>query len=281
MGSFLVLSTKQRKKGKKKRLLRVRVHSFSFVFVFFLQASRVMSCLRPSSLPRAPGKLGKTTTATRMVGRVRVRCEPTDKPQEQQGGVIAESGANANANAWAKDKYEEWKRTSSVASLQPEAFKIQEGYTWKLVGASIPTLTTALAGAFSPGYKGQLKKKSDNETENDRYVLPVSLGGYRWEEEQSFVGKVPEQPVTIYEFQGCPFAGKCASPCPPWASTSSSSLALQGVRRGDPKPSKREGNPSSPTWSIQTQIRKCTSQATSLRICSRNTGPVRFRRVSP
>jgi len=143
-----------------------------------------------------------------MVGRVRVRCEPTDKPQEQQGGVIAESGANANANAWAKDKYEEWKRTSSVASLQPEAFKIQEGYTWKLVGASIPTLTTALAGAFSPGYKGQLKKKSDNETENDRYVLPVSLGGYRWEEEQSFVGKVPEQPVTIYEFQGCPFCRK-------------------------------------------------------------------------
>jgi glutaredoxin len=125
----------------------------------------------------------------------RVRCEPADK----EGLAAATSSA-------AKDKYEEWQKTSSLSSLTPEAFKIQEGYTWKLVGASIATLTTALAGAFSPGYKGQLKKKEDQADE--KYILPVSVGGYQWEEQQSFQGKVPAQPVTIYEFQGCPFCRK-------------------------------------------------------------------------
>jgi len=127
----------------------------------------------------------------------RVRCEPADK-----------EGVAAATSSEAKDKYEEWQKTSSLSSLTPEAFKIQEGYTWKLVGASIPTLTTALAGAFSPGYKGQLKKKEGQAQAEEKYVLPVSVGGYQWEEQQSFQGKVPAQPVTIYEFQGCPFCRK-------------------------------------------------------------------------
>lgn len=132
----------------------------------------------------------------RVKGCVKTRCEPE--------GVVASSGSGSESEF--ASKYEQWLKTSSQANLEPVPFKVNEGYTWKLVGASIPTLTTALAGAFSTGYKGKLKKKEEGG--EAKYVLPVSVGGYQWEEEQTFQGAKQEQPITIYEFQGCPFCRK-------------------------------------------------------------------------
>ena len=84
-------------------------------------------------------------------------------------------------------QYKAWKDKSNLAGVEATPFKIAEGYTWKLIGASVPTLTTALAGAFVTGYKTQLKKQE--EKGDGTYALPVTLpGGYFVEEEQTFAG---------------------------------------------------------------------------------------------
>ncbi|QDZ21040.1 hypothetical protein HOP50_05g35650 [Chloropicon primus] len=85
-------------------------------------------------------------------------------------------------------------------------FAVAEGQTAKLAGASLPLLLTAGAGAFISGYKGRPAKKP--EASDGKYALPLSVGGYRWEEQPAVNAKEPEKPIEIYEFQGCPFCRK-------------------------------------------------------------------------
>ena len=58
-----------------------------------------------------------------------------------------------------KAKFQQWQDTSSASNREAKPFTVAEGQMGKLAGASLPTVLTALAGAFAPGYKGSLKKK--------------------------------------------------------------------------------------------------------------------------
>lgn len=106
-----------------------------------------------------------------------------------------------------KAKFQQWQDTSSASNREAKPFTVAEGQMGKLAGASLPTVLTALAGAFAPGYKGSLKKKEEGGEAT--YVLPVSLAGYEWEEKEAPVQyNQPDLPIEIYEFQGCPFCRK-------------------------------------------------------------------------
>ena len=136
--------------------------------------------------------------------------ETTPSPPPPAAAAAAEEGESVpdkEDTSTFSMQYKAWKDKSNLAGVEATPFKIAEGYTTKLIGASVPTLTTALAGAFVTGYKTQLKKQEEKGDET--YALPVTLpGGYFVEEEQTFAGTKPEKPVEIYEFQGCPFCRK-------------------------------------------------------------------------
>ena len=79
---------------------------------------------------------------------------------------------------------------------------VQKGMMTDIATSALPTLMRAGSGALAYGYK-----VSFPEDDKDEMKYAVARTGGRQVMETSEVGsfKRPEQPLKLYEFEGCPF----------------------------------------------------------------------------
>ncbi|TYH32231.1 hypothetical protein ES288_A01G236100v1 [Gossypium darwinii] len=86
---------------------------------------------------------------------------------------------------------------------EPKPFAIRPDKTWDVVGASLALFFRLGTGVFVSGYSASLV--SEKEIPPGQYSL--ELGGSKVKE-TSKIGRRPEKPIEIYEFEGCPFCRK-------------------------------------------------------------------------
>ena len=85
------------------------------------------------------------------------------------------------------------------------------------------------------------------------------------------VGKRPAEPLALYEFEACPFCRKVREALSILDLDAASTRARRAGRASARRCGGAAARRSSPTWSIPTPGRRCTSRTTSSATCSRRT----------
>jgi hypothetical protein len=90
-----------------------------------------------------------------------------------------------------------------LIGLEPQRFAVAKGQLTTIASAAFPFLMRLGSGGFVSGYSVSLVK------DDGKYAMLEGLGRKMREESAALSGfNRPQQPITLYEFEGCPFCRK-------------------------------------------------------------------------